>query len=162
MSLPLSLEWHVWLSSSGNNCHAVHWSLASGASVWLYRGILLCPILSAKPTHANVICNFCIFGMACLAGSKVNIQHKDCRIHRLPLSSGERTSQRVSRRWHKERLPSQGSKEISFPSLPLLPGPLWPRVVVPVKSHSSVKWNSWIIHQCANKWLVLIQIVSVT
>ena len=32
-ALPPSLEWHVWLSSSGNNCHAVHRSLSSGASV---------------------------------------------------------------------------------------------------------------------------------
>ena len=32
-SLPLSLEWHVWSSSSGNNCHAVHRSPSSGASV---------------------------------------------------------------------------------------------------------------------------------
>ena len=29
-----SLEWHVWSSSSGNNCHAVHMSLSSGASVY--------------------------------------------------------------------------------------------------------------------------------
>ena len=29
-----SLEWHVWSSSSGNNCHAVHRSLSSGASVY--------------------------------------------------------------------------------------------------------------------------------
>ena len=29
----ISLEWHVWSSSSGNNCHAVHRSLSSGASV---------------------------------------------------------------------------------------------------------------------------------
>ena len=28
-----SLEWHVWLSSSGNNCHAVQRLLSSGASV---------------------------------------------------------------------------------------------------------------------------------
>ena len=28
-----SLEWHEWSSSSGNNCHAVHRSLSSGASV---------------------------------------------------------------------------------------------------------------------------------
>ena len=28
-----SLEWHVWSSSSGNNCRAVHRSLSSGASV---------------------------------------------------------------------------------------------------------------------------------
>ena len=45
----VSPEWHVWLSSSGNNCHAVHRSLSSGASVY---GILPCPILSAKPTKA--------------------------------------------------------------------------------------------------------------
>ena len=32
-ALPLSLEWHVWSSPSGNNCHAVHRSLSSGASV---------------------------------------------------------------------------------------------------------------------------------
>ena len=33
MELPLFLEWHVWSSLSGNNCHAVHGSLSSGASV---------------------------------------------------------------------------------------------------------------------------------
>ena len=31
-----SLEWHVCSSSSGNNCHAVHRSLSSGASVYEY------------------------------------------------------------------------------------------------------------------------------
>ena len=30
----ISLEWQVWSSSSGNNCHAVHRSLSSGASVY--------------------------------------------------------------------------------------------------------------------------------
>ena len=34
VSLSLSLEWPVWSSSSGNNCHAVHRSLSSGASLW--------------------------------------------------------------------------------------------------------------------------------
>ena len=34
VSHPLSLEWHVWLSSSRNNCPAVHRSLSSGASVY--------------------------------------------------------------------------------------------------------------------------------
>ena len=29
-----SLKWHVWSSSSRNNCHAVHRSLSSGASVY--------------------------------------------------------------------------------------------------------------------------------
>ena len=34
VSLPLSLEWPVWSLSNGNNCHAVHRSLSSGASLW--------------------------------------------------------------------------------------------------------------------------------
>ena len=34
VSLPLSLEWPVWSSSSGNNCHPVQKSLSSGASVY--------------------------------------------------------------------------------------------------------------------------------
>ena len=34
VSLPLSLEWPVWSSSSGNNCHAVQRSLSTGASVY--------------------------------------------------------------------------------------------------------------------------------
>ena len=33
MQLPPSLEWYVGSSSSGNNCHAVHGSPSSGASV---------------------------------------------------------------------------------------------------------------------------------
>ena len=33
MQLKPSLEWHVWSSSSGNNCHAVHRSPSAGASV---------------------------------------------------------------------------------------------------------------------------------
>ena len=48
-----SLEWHVWSSSSGNNCHAVHRSLSSGASVYeCTMGILACPILLAMSTYA--------------------------------------------------------------------------------------------------------------
>ena len=34
VSLPLSLEWPVWSTSNGNNCHAVQRSLSSGASVY--------------------------------------------------------------------------------------------------------------------------------
>ena len=46
------LEWPVWSSSSGNNCHAVHRSLSSGASVYeCTMGILPCPILLAKSTY---------------------------------------------------------------------------------------------------------------
>ena len=44
-----SLEWHVWSSSNGNNCHAVHRSLSSGASVYeCTMGILACSILFAN------------------------------------------------------------------------------------------------------------------
>ena len=39
-----SLEWYVWSSSSGNNCHAVQRSLSSGASVYDYTaGFYLVP-----------------------------------------------------------------------------------------------------------------------
>ena len=48
-----SLEWHVWSSSSGNNCHAVQRLLSSGASVYEnIMGFLSCPISSAKSAHA--------------------------------------------------------------------------------------------------------------
>ena len=48
-----SLEWHVWSSSSGNNCHAVYRSLSSGASVYeCTMGIFPCPILLAKSACA--------------------------------------------------------------------------------------------------------------
>ena len=45
-----SLKSHVWSSSSGNNCHAVHRSLSSGASVYeCTMGIFLhCPVSSAN------------------------------------------------------------------------------------------------------------------
>ena len=48
-----SLEWHVWSSSRGNNCHAVYRSPSSGASVYeCTMGFLPCPIFSAKPANA--------------------------------------------------------------------------------------------------------------
>ena len=48
-----SLEWHIWSSSSGNNCHAVHRSLSSGASVYeCTMRFLPGPIFSAKPANA--------------------------------------------------------------------------------------------------------------
>ena len=51
------LEWHVWLSSSGNNCHAVHRSLSSSASVYECT-VEFWPCLtpSAKRAHYNGIC----------------------------------------------------------------------------------------------------------
>ena len=50
VSLPLSLEWHVWLSSSGNNCHAVHGSLFSGTSVYdCTMGFYLVPYCQPSP-----------------------------------------------------------------------------------------------------------------
>ena len=48
-----SLEWHVWSSSSGNNCHAVQRSLFSGVSVYeCTMGFFPCPISSAKHAYA--------------------------------------------------------------------------------------------------------------
>ena len=76
----ISLEWHVWSSSSGNNCHAVHWSLSSGASVYdCTLGFYLVPYCQPSPPTrflpitAIGMCHFLPvhhFGMACLAGSK--------------------------------------------------------------------------------------------
>ena len=81
-----SLEWHIWSSSSGNNCHAVHRSLSSGASVYdCITGFYLVsfcqpsPPTRFLPITAIGMCHFLLvhhFGMVCLAGSKVNIQHK--------------------------------------------------------------------------------------
>ena len=80
-----SLEWHVWSSSRGNNCHAVHRSLSSGASVYeCTMGFYLVPYFQPSPPTRFLLitaigmCHFLPvhhFGMACLAGSKVNIQH---------------------------------------------------------------------------------------
>ena len=79
-----SLEWHVWSSSSGNNCHAVHRSLSSGASVYeCTMGFYLVPYCQPRPPTRILLittiamCHFLPvhhFGMACLAGLKVNIQ----------------------------------------------------------------------------------------
>ena len=75
VSLQPSLEWHVWSSLRGNNCHAVHRSLSSGASVCdCTVGFWPCLILSTKLAHTNGICTSAIFGMACLVGLEVNIQ----------------------------------------------------------------------------------------
>ena len=84
-SLTQSLEWHVWSSSSGNNCHAVQRSLSSGASVYEYiMGFYPVPFRQPnQPTwflsitgHWNVsLPPVHYFGMACLAGSNVNILH---------------------------------------------------------------------------------------
>ena len=81
-----SLEWHVWSSSRGNNCHAVHRSPSSGASVFVCTmGFYLVPYCQPSPPTRFLItaigmCHFLPvhhFGMACLAGSKVNIQHTE-------------------------------------------------------------------------------------
>ena len=58
----ISLEWHVWSSSSGNNCHAVHRSLSSGASVYdCIVGFFLVPYCQPDSPTSTV------FGMLCLA-----------------------------------------------------------------------------------------------
>ena len=86
-----SLEWHVWSSSSGNNCHAVHRSLSSGVSVYeCTMGFYLIPYRQPSPPTRFLLiiaigmCHFLpvhYFGMVCLAGSKVNIQHTHTHIY---------------------------------------------------------------------------------
>ena len=84
-SLTRSLKSHVWSSSNGNNCHAVHRSLSSGAS--LCNGTVgpsPCPILSALIRPRDLFRLLAIgmghflpvryLGMAFLAGSKAKIQ----------------------------------------------------------------------------------------
>ena len=45
-----SLEWHVWSSSSRNNCHAIQRSLSSGASVYeCIMGFYLVPFRQPNP-----------------------------------------------------------------------------------------------------------------
>ena len=83
----ISLEWHVWSSSSRKNCHAVHRSLSSGVSVYdCTMGFYLVPYCHPSPPMrflpitAIGMCHFLPvhhFVMACLARLKVNIQHKD-------------------------------------------------------------------------------------
>ena len=82
-----SLKSHVWSSSSGNNCHAVHGSLSSGASVYeCTMGIFFTSshfVSQFLPTRFPLItairmCHFLPvhhLGMAFLAGSKAKIQH---------------------------------------------------------------------------------------
>ena len=46
----ISLEWHIWSSSSGNNCHAVHRPPSSGASVYdCTMGFYLVPYCQPSP-----------------------------------------------------------------------------------------------------------------
>ena len=90
-SLTRFLESHVGSSSSGNNCHAVHRSLSSGASVYeCTMGIFFISshfISQFPPTRFPLItairmCHLLPvhhLGMAFLAGSKVKIQHMQRR-----------------------------------------------------------------------------------
>ena len=62
-----SLEWHVWSSSSGNNCHAVHRSLSSGASVYeCTMGILARPILLANFHPRDFLPLECVTSFRCI------------------------------------------------------------------------------------------------
>ena len=88
-----SLEWHDWSSSSGNNCHAVHRSLSSGASVYeCTMGIFFTSshfISQFPPTRFPLItairmCHLLLvhhLGMAFLAGSKAKIQQTKVASH---------------------------------------------------------------------------------
>ena len=82
-----SLKSHVWSSSSGNNCHEVHRSLSSSASVYeCTMGIFFTsshfvshfPLTWFPLITAIRMCYLLLvhhLGMAFLAGSKAKIQH---------------------------------------------------------------------------------------
>ena len=80
-----SLEWHVWSSSSGNNCHAVtghslpvHQSMSVPWDFTLSHFFQPSPPTRFLLITAIGMCHFLPvhhFGMAYLAGSKVNILH---------------------------------------------------------------------------------------
>ena len=102
-----SLELHVWLSSSGNNCHALQRSLSSGASGYecIMGFFTLSHFVSQfPPTRFPLItaigmCDFLPvhhFGMASLAGSNVNIQHDD----EIPYIMKEQISVTLCVSWH--------------------------------------------------------------
>ena len=56
VSLPLSLEWPVWLSSNRNNCHAVQRTLSFGASVYeSIMGFFFYLVPFHQPISANAI-----------------------------------------------------------------------------------------------------------
>ena len=72
VSLPLSLEWPVWSSSSGNNCHPVQRPLRC-VSLWEYNGIFFTSshfISQFPPTRFPLItATGALPWMAFLAGS---------------------------------------------------------------------------------------------
>ena len=88
----ISLEWHVSLSSSGNNYHAVHRSLSSGASVYnCSMGFYLVPYRQPSPptrflpittTGMSHFLPVHHFGMACWPG-RSSIYNTDPKEHRL-------------------------------------------------------------------------------
>ena len=75
-----SLEWHVWSSSCWNNCHAVHRSLSSSASLW--SGTFTLSHIISWAHQRDFLCHWNVslpsgasLWIAFLAGSKVKIQH---------------------------------------------------------------------------------------
>ena len=101
-----SLESNVGSSSSGNNCHAVHRSLSSGASVYeCIMGFTLSHLISQIHPRdlfrllAIGMCHFLPvhhFVMACLLGPKIKIQEltdmnrtcglfSSCLVHHTPV-----------------------------------------------------------------------------
>ena len=76
VSLLLSLEWHVWFSLSGNNCHAVHRSLSSGASVYdCTVGFYLAPYCQPDSPMPMEYALLPSLEWHVWRGSKVNILH---------------------------------------------------------------------------------------
>ena len=102
----ISLEWHVWSSSSGNNCHAVHRSLSSGASIYdCTMRFYLVPYCQPSPPRrflpitAIRMCHFRRLWNGMLAGSKISIQHKVLILNVMKLIRGSLKSFQTFFRW---------------------------------------------------------------
>ena len=102
-----SLKSRVWSSSSGNNCHAVHRSLSSGASLCSGTvGHSPCPILSAlicpRDLFRLLAIEMCHFlpvhhlGMSFLTGSKAKIQQSAAAAHEALLKASPKANVLIS------------------------------------------------------------------
>ena len=131
-----SLKSHVLSSSSGNNCHAVHRSLSSGASVYeCTMGIFFTSshFISQFPSTrfplitAIRMCHFLPvhhLGMAFLAGSKAKIQQSKTNIiplqRRCPWGNGYRR-----KKWTRRHEFKSWTRLIAF-HISLIPlGKVW-------------------------------------
>ena len=85
-----SLKSHVWSSSSGNNCHAVHRSLSSGASVWVYHGNFLACLISSANFRPRDFHSYlpleCVTSFRCITLKRILGRVKTLHLYHPPFS----------------------------------------------------------------------------